>query len=482
VTDNNHKPMINSARKRTASRPDTIRFEFDDRFRFIGTNRTYAIETHGCQANEADSEHLAALCEAMGFSPALSLAQADLILINTCAVRENAEQKVFGEIGRLKQYKEKNPDLIIAVSGCMPQEEVVVDKILKKYRHVNLVFGTHNLHLFPEYLEKVIHDKGQLIDVLSMEGCIVEDLPALRKNRFKAWVNIMYGCDEFCTYCIVPYTRGKERSRDKADIINEVRSLIDEGYQEITLLGQNVNSYGLDLPGETQSFADLLADLSQLPIPRIRFTTSHPKDFSNELITVLSQGGNLMPHIHLPVQSGSDRILKAMNRKYTRDHYLNLIRSLRIAIPGVSITTDIIVGFPSETDVDFADTLSLVQEARFEGAYTFIYSPRSGTPAAAYRDDVPVSQKKIRLQLLNQHINEGYLAGNQRFAGKIVPVLVEGVSKTDLTRLSGYTPHNKIVNFKGPMDLIGKIIPVRITQVRTWSLTGELANLNPKTR
>lgn len=474
MTDSQRKPEINKARKRTANPPKTTCFAFDERFRSLGKNRTYLLDTHGCQANEADSEHLAALCEAMGFSQAPSLEQTDLILINTCAIRESAEQKVFGEIGRLKQYKQKNPDLIIAIAGCMPQEEVVVEKILKTYRHVDLVFGTHNLHLFPRYLDQVMRDRQQLIDVLSTEGSIVEDLPSLRKNRFKAWVNIMYGCDEFCTYCIVPYTRGKERSRQKADIIKEVQGLIDEGYQEITLLGQNVNSYGLDLPGDTHRFADLCSDLSQLPIPRIRFTTSHPKDFSAELISVLSRGGNLMPHIHLPVQSGSDRILKAMNRKYTREHYLNLIQALKQAIPGVSITTDIIVGFPGETDADFEDTMSLVDLAGFEGAYTFIYSPRSGTPAANYPDELPVDLKKARLQRLNHRINDGYLQGNQRFAGQVVPVLVEGVSKTDPKRLSGYTPHNKIVNLTGPLTLIGKIIPVRITQVRTWSLSGKV--------
>jgi tRNA-2-methylthio-N6-dimethylallyladenosine synthase len=469
-----HKPEIKLARKRSSSLTNTTRFVMDERFSDLGRDRSYLIQTHGCQANESDSERIAGLLVAMGFSPAKSVETADLIIINTCAVRENAEAKVFGEIGRLKQFKESNPNMILAIAGCMPQEEVVVEKILKTYRHVDIVFGTHNLHQLPQYLDLVIREKRQLIDVFSEEGDIVENVPAVRANRFKAWVNIMYGCDEFCTYCIVPYTRGKERSRHADDIVSEIKGLIADGYQEVTLLGQNVNAYGLDLPDGSITFADLLETLSLLPIPRIRFTTSHPKDFSPRLIEVLSRGKNLMPYIHLPVQSGSNRILTAMNRKYTRESYLDLVHALREQIPGVSLTTDIIVGFPGETETDFCETLSLVEAADFEGAYTFIYSKRSGTPAANYTDDVLPSIKKERLHRLNQIVNAGYLKGNQRFANQVVEVLVEGVSKTDPHRLAGYTPHNKIVNFTGPIDAIGSLVWVRITHVNTWSLLGEM--------
>ncbi|MCK5762297.1 MAG: tRNA (N6-isopentenyl adenosine(37)-C2)-methylthiotransferase MiaB, partial [Candidatus Izimaplasma sp.] len=387
--------------------------------------------------------------------------------------RENAENRVFGELGRLKQYKKNNPDLILGVCGCMPQEEKVVERILKSFHYVDLVFGTHNIYKLPEYLETVVLSKEKVIEVFSEEGSIVENMPRIRANSRKAWVNIMFGCDEFCTYCIVPYTRGKERSRNKTDIINEVKQLIEEGYKEVTLLGQNVNSYGRDFKDIDYKFADLLKDLNQLPIPRIRFTTSHPKDFDLETVKILSQGGNLMPYIHLPVQSGSNEVLKRMNRKYTKESYIELVDNIYKYIPNVSLTTDIIVGFPGETAEQFEETLELVKYCKFEGAFTFVYSKRAGTPAEHYKDDTAFDDKKQRLYKLNDIVNEGYLRGNMRFEGKIVKVLVDGTSKNNDEVLAGYTENNKLVNFKGDKSLIGEIVEVKITIAKTWFLKGE---------
>jgi tRNA-2-methylthio-N6-dimethylallyladenosine synthase len=470
------KPKINEARKRTKADVEQIIYSIPSGTENLGVGKTYLIQTYGCQGNEADTEKIRGLLESIGFLSTDDERIADLIILNTCAIRANAENKVFGELGRMKPLKLLKKDLLIAVGGCMPQEEVVVEKILKTYHQVDIVFGTHNLHRLLEMIKKVTDDQQKVIDVESIEGDIIEEVPTVHQHTFKAWVNIMYGCDEFCTYCIVPYTRGKERSRQPEAILKEVKDLIDSGYQEITLLGQNVNSYGLDFHHRDYHFSNLLNDLSQLRIPRIRFTTSHPKDFSDDLIAVLSKGGNLMPFIHLPVQSGSDKILKAMNRKYTHAHYLELIAKIRKAIVGVSITTDIIVGFPGETEEDFLATLDLVEKCQFEGAYTFIYSPRTGTPAASYVDDIPKDIKKQRLYLLNDAINKGFAAGNHRFVGLHVKVLVDGPSKTKPEILTGYTEHNKLVNFQGSSDLKGQIVQVKITEARTWSLIGEIVH------
>jgi tRNA-2-methylthio-N6-dimethylallyladenosine synthase len=470
----NNKPDLKNARKRTRSEVETKEYENIQRIKDIGKDKKYIIQTHGCQANEADSEVLKGLLESQGFTSTEHLEDSDLVIINTCAIRENAENKVFGELGRLKSYKRINPNMIIAVAGCMPQEEAVVERIIKKYPHVDLVFGTHNIDKLLDYLDYVLKHKKPLIEVYSKEGEIIEHLPQVRDNRFKAWVNIMFGCDEFCTYCIVPYTRGKERSRKKEYIIEEIKVLINQGYKEITLLGQNVNSYGLDFLEEKYDFADLLEDLAKLPIPRIKFTTSHPKDFSVKLIDVIAKYDNIMPFIHLPVQSGSNKILKRMNRKYTKEQYLDLVNEIYNKIPNVSLTTDIIVAFPGETHEDYLETLDLVEKSRFEGAYTFIYSPRKGTPAAEYENDISEKEAKERLYRLNDLINDGFLRGNKRFEGETVKVLVEGYSKTKETVLSGYTENNKLVNFKGDESLIGKIIEVKIKKAKTWSLDGEI--------
>jgi len=472
--DDFNKPDLKDARKRSTTESVVSTYHFEHQLNPIGENKKYLIQTHGCQGNEADSEKIKGLVESQGFTETFVEAEADLIIINTCAIRANAENKVFGEIGRLKHLKTKKPNLIIAIGGCMPQEEVVVEKLLKTYRQVDIIFGTHNLHKLLDYLKIVMEKHQKVVEVMSQEGVLVENVPTVRDNRFKAWVNIMYGCDEFCTYCIVPYTRGKERSRKPEHIIEEVQNLINEGYQEITLLGQNVNSYGLDFISRTYHFSDLLKDLSVMNISRIRFTTSHPKDFSQDLIDILATGHNLMPYIHLPVQSGSNRILKAMNRKYTKEEYLDLIQKIRKAIPNVSLTTDIIVGFPSETEAEFQETLDLVSQSNFEGAYTFVFSKRVGTPAASMEDLTPTDEKMDRLYRLNDLINEGFKKGNARFVGTIQKVLVEGFSKTNHQILSGYTEHNKLVNFDGNTADIGHIIPIKITESKTWSLKGEV--------
>jgi len=468
------KPSIKDARKR--KQQDTPVLDFNDYFNIkgFGIGKTYKIETFGCQGNEADSEKIKGILEALDFTESETLDDADLILLNTCAIRENAENRVFGELGRLKKYKKNNPELILGVCGCMPQEEKVVERILQKVSHVDLVFGTHNIYKLPEYLETVVLSKERVIEVFSEEGKIVENMPKIRDNSKKAWVNIMYGCDEFCTYCIVPYTRGKERSRDKEHILAEVQQLIEEGYKEITLLGQNVNSYGRDVPDNNYNFSDLLNDLHEMDIARVRFTTSHPKDFDLETVKVIAKGGNLMPYIHLPVQSGSNEVLKRMNRKYTKESYMELVNNIYKYIPQASITTDIIVGFPGETEEQFKETLDLVKEAKFEGAYTFVYSPREGTPAAKYEDDMTIEEKKNRLYELNKIVNDGFQYGTDRFNGKDVKVLVDGVSKNNDEILAGYTENNKLVNFKGSKELIGTIVDVKVTDAKTWHMVGEL--------
>ncbi len=467
------KPSIKDARKRKSIETPVIDFNEYFNIQGFGKGKKYKIETFGCQGNEADSEKISGILEALDFTKSDTLEDSDLILLNTCAIRENAENRVFGELGRLKKYKKNNPDLILGVCGCMPQEEKVVDRILKKFHQVDLVFGTHNIYKLPEYLETVLLSKERVIEVFSEEGSIVENVPKIRDNSKKAWVNIMYGCDEFCTYCIVPYTRGKERSRNKDHIIAEINQLIKDGYKEVTLLGQNVNSYGRDFTDYKYTFNNLLEDLNKLPIERIRFTTSHPKDFDLETVKVLAKGGNLMPYIHLPVQSGNNDVLKRMNRKYTKESYLELVNNIYKYIPNASLTTDIIVGFPGETEEQFNETLELVKKCKFEGAYTFVYSPREGTPAASYPDEVTHEDKMQRLYKLNKIVNQGYQEGTNRFEGKLVKVLVDGVSKNNDDVLAGYTENNKLVNFVGDKNLIGEIVTVKVIEAKTWHMIGE---------
>lgn len=438
----------------------------------IGKGQKYFIQTYGCQANERDSETLAGILESMGYTVADDIKDAQVVLLNTCAIRENAEEKVFGKIGYLKNVKRTNPNLIFGICGCMAQEEVVIQKILQKHPQVDLIFGTHNIHRLPVLLKQAMLDKEMVLEVWSKEGDVIENLPSHRAHPYKAWVNIMYGCDKFCTYCIVPYTRGKERSRLKEEILAEVNELKEKGYQEITLLGQNVNSYGKDFQNG-YSFASLLEDVAKTGIPRIRFTTSHPWNFTDEMIDVIAQYDNIMPAIHLPVQSGNSEVLKRMGRRYSRQDYLALFDKIKAKIPDCTITTDIIVGFPGETDEQFKETLSLYEYCEYDLAYTFIYSPRDGTPAAKMKDDIDRHTKEQRLYQLNDLVTEKANKQNQKYQDQIVEVLVEGTSKRDPDMLTGYTRHQKLINFKGNHDHIGKIVPVRVNEVKTWALKGE---------
>lgn len=390
-----------------------------DELKHIGEGKHYIVYTFGCQMNEHDSETIKGLLEQMGYQATEDRKEADIILLNTCAIRENAEDKVFGELGHLKHLKTEKPGLLLGVCGCMSQEENVVNRIMQKHGFVDMIFGTHNIHRLPQLVKEALFSKEMVVEVWSKEGDIIENLPKKREGM-RAWVNIMYGCDKFCTYCIVPFTRGKERSRRPEDVIAEVRDLARQGFKEITLLGQNVNAYGKDLKDLNYRFGDLMDDMRKINIPRVRFTTSHPRDFDDHLVEVLGKGGNLVEHIHLPVQSGNTDILKKMNRKYTRERVLELAAKIKAAVPHVSLTTDIIVGFPGETDEQFEDTLSLVREVGYDFAYTFIYSPREGTPAASMEDNVPMSVKKERLRRLNIAVNQNSLRFNSRLRGEVV--------------------------------------------------------------
>ncbi|WP_307391096.1 tRNA (N6-isopentenyl adenosine(37)-C2)-methylthiotransferase MiaB [Bacillus horti] len=467
------EPDYKEGKKRGKEEIVHLKADIPEEMLGIGKGKTYLLKTYGCQMNEHDSEHIAGLLESMGYEPTHDEQTANVILFNTCAIRENAEDKVFGEIGRLKHRKLEDPELVIGVCGCMSQEEAVVNKILKSYHQVDMIFGTHNIHRLPVLLRDALLSKEMVIEVWTKEGDIIEDMPQKRADGLKGWVNIMYGCDKFCTYCIVPFTRGKERSRRPEDILAEVRELARLGYKEIIVLGQNVNSYGKDFEDRKYRLADLLRDIQKIDIPRVRFTTSHPWDFDDELITVLAQGGNLVEHIHLPVQSGNDDVLKRMGRKYTRQSYLELIQKIKKAIPHASLTTDIIVGFPGETEEQFQDTLSLAQEVEYDQAYTFIYSPRHGTPAAEMQDDVSEKEKKERLYRLNSVLNKHGLSKNESLRDQVVEVLVEGESKNNPEILAGRTRTNKLVNFKGSKEDIGKLVQVRITEPQTWTLKGE---------
>ncbi len=467
-------PSLSDAKKR-GKEDIQVHYDFDipEEMREIGKDKYYLIQTYGCQMNEHDTETIKGLLEQMGYRSTDDRKQADIILLNTCAVRENAEDKVFGELGHLKHLKIEKPSLILGVCGCMSQEESVVNRILKKHPFVDLIFGTHNIHRLPFLLKEAMFSKEMVIEVWSKEGDIIENLPKKREG-IKAWVNIMYGCDKFCTYCIVPYTRGKERSRRPQDVIAEVRDLARQGFKEIMLLGQNVNAYGKDFEDITYGLGDLMDEVRKIDIPRVRFTTSHPRDFDDRLIEVLAKKGNLMEHIHLPVQSGSNEILKRMSRKYTREHYLELVAKIKKAIPDVVLTTDIIVGFPGETDEQFEETVSLVQEVGYDSAFTFIYSPREGTPAAGMEDNVPYEVKRDRLIRLNDVLNVYAKRSNERLKGQTVEVLVEGESKNNAAVLAGRTRTNKLVHFEGPKELVGRFVQVKITETPTFYIKGEL--------
>lgn len=438
------------------------------------TEKHFFITTYGCQMNEEDSEKLSGMLKRIGYTKTENIEDASIVLFNTCCVRENAENKVFGNLGMLKKYKRENPDLIIGICGCMMQQEGMADKVLKTFPYVDIIFGTHNSYKFPEYLNRVKTEGVQVKEILNKETEIIEGIPIDRENTTKAFVTVMYGCNNFCTYCIVPYVRGRERSRKPEEIIKEIKELVSKGYKEVTLLGQNVNSYGKGLE-ENIDFAKLLRLINEIDgLERVRFMTSHPKDLNEDVILAIKECDKLCEQIHLPVQSGSNRILKEMNRHYDRERYMYLINKIKEQIPDVTITTDIIVGFPGETEDDFNDTLSLVKEVGYDSAYTFIYSRRNHTPADRMENQIPDDVKHERFNRLVQAVNEGVIKSNKEYEGKIVEILVEGISKNDETKLMGRTRNGKLVNFEGDKSLIGKLINLKIVRAQPFSLIGEL--------
>ena len=437
-------------------------------------NKSYYIETWGCQMNEEDSEKLSGMLLNLGYVKAEEKDKAEIIIFNTCCVRENAELKFYGSLGALKNLKKQNPELIIAICGCMMQQEGMAQAVVKKYPFVDIIFGTHNSHMFPEYLSRARQESKTVIEIFNKEDGIIEGIPIDRESSIKAFVTIMYGCNNFCTYCIVPFVRGRERSRKPEDIKKEIQELIKKGYKEITLLGQNVNSYGKDLLPSV-SFANLLRDVNTIDgVERIRFMTSHPKDLTNEVISAIKDCEKVCEQIHLPVQSGSTNMLKRMNRHYDREQYLETMKKIREEIPNIAISTDIIIGFPGETEEDFLETLSLISEVEFDLAFTFIFSKRKGTPAYEMDDQISDKDKHLRFNRLLEVVNKSCAKKNKEYEGRICEILVEGPSKNDLTKLMGRTRTGKLVNFEGDSELIGKLINVTIIKANSFSLIGEI--------
>lgn len=438
----------------------------------MNRDKTYHITTFGCQMNEHDSETIAGMLTEQGFAESPERDTADVAIINTCSVRENADKRFFGTLGQLKKIKKNNPDFTVCVCGCMMQQQHIIDSIKSKYPWVDLIFGTHNIHQFPQLLESVMAEKEKVVNIWEAGGDIVEGLPAKRLYKHKSFVNIMYGCNNFCTYCIVPYTRGRERSRKPQDILEEVRRLTADGVREVTLLGQNVNSYQGDADTD---FTKLLYQLNQVPdLQRIRFMTSHPKDLSDKLIQAYVDCEKLCDYIHLPVQSGSSRVLERMNRKYMKEDYLRIIEKLKAAVPGMAISTDIIVGFPGETEEDFQETLDLVETVEYDSAFTFLYSIRRGTPAEHYAEQIPEEVKHARFNRLVEAVNRISAKKNAAYVGRVEQVLVEGTSKNNNLAYTGRTEGFKLINFQGTPDLVGKIVPVKVTAGKTFSLEGEV--------
>ena len=446
-------------------------------------NLKYTILTMGCQLNENDSEKLCGMIEEMGYTRTDNQKEADLALFNTCCVRENAEDKLFGKLGELKRLKEEK-GTIIAIGGCMMQEKHIRDKIKESYPFVDIVFGTHTLHKFPEDLKKRIEEKKKLEDILDIDGKIYEGLPIKRDSKIKASVAIMNGCNNFCSYCIVPYVRGRERSRQPRNIINEVRELAEQGYKEITLLGQNVNSY-LRVEREqniefeeyegVNSFATLLREINKIDgIERIRFVSPHPKDFTDDVIDAIADCDKVCKLIHLPLQSGNTKVLKEMNRKYTKEQYLELVEKMKNKIPNLTLSTDIIVGFPGETDEEFEDTLDVVNKVKFEQVYMFIYSRRVGTPGDKMENQIPEEAKHLRFHKLKALVESQIEENNQKYVGTVQRVLVEGTSKNNPNMLSGRTDSNKVVIFEGKKDLINQLIDLKIVSQHMWYLKGEI--------
>ena len=431
----------------------------------------YYITTMGCQLNENDSEKLAGIVEGMGFEKTEKLEEADLVIYNTCCVRENAEERLFGKLGELKKQKEEN-GTIIAIGGCMMQEPAMLEKIKKSYNYTDIVFGTHTLHKFEEDLKKVLENGKKVRDVIDIDGEVIEDLPIKRNDNFKASVTIMYGCNNFCSYCIVPYVRGRERSREPEKILEEVEMLAKEGYKEITLLGQNVNSYN---GRENYKFANLLNDVCKIDgIERVRFISPHPKDFTDDVIETIANNPKIARVLHLPLQSGSSAVLKKMNRKYTKEQYLELVDKIKTRIPDVVLSTDIIVGFPGETEEDFEDTLDVVRKVNYEQVFMFIYSRREGTIADKMENQIPEEIKHKRFDRLKELFDSRVSENNQKYIGTTQKILVDGYSKNDKEILTGRTDTNKVVNFKGNEELIGKMIDIEITEEHKWYLSGKI--------
>lgn len=433
------------------------------------------VETYGCQQNNSDSERIKGMLADMGFAFCDKPDNADFILYNTCAVRENAELRVFGNLGALKNIKRKRPEVIIAVCGCMMQQEHIAKRIKSKYKHVDLVFGTHALYRFPQLLSEAVSGT-RVFDVKNEDGSVCEDISCFRDPLPLAKVPIMYGCNNFCTYCIVPYVRGRERSRTAESVIEEVRRVADEGYKEVMLLGQNVNSYGNDTGGKI-SFAQLLKEVCAVDgIERVRFMTSHPKDISDELISVMASEDKICKQLHLPIQCGSDRILKLMNRRYTKDKYMQIVKKVRKAMPNIVLTTDIIVGFPGETNEDFEETLKVLKEVEYDTIFSFIYSKRVGTPAAEMEDVLTDEEKHRNFDKMLAVQNEISRRKNDLYLDTVQKVLVESRSKTSDKTMTGRTDGGKVVNFAGGEELVGRMVNVKITSAQTWSLFGELAD------
>ena len=440
----------------------------------IGRPMTYFVKTFGCQMNARDSEKLVGILEQIGYVEGTD-EHSDFIVYNTCTVRENANNKVYGRLGYLQNYKKKNPLMKIALCGCMMQEPEVVENIKKHYKFVDIVFGTHNIFKFAEILCNNIESGSQVIDIWKDTNQIVEDLPVKRKFSFKSGVNIMFGCNNFCSYCIVPYVRGRERSREPKDIIREIERDVADGVKEVMLLGQNVNSYGKNLENPI-SFAKLLQEIEKIEgLERIRFMTSHPKDLSDELIAVMGQSKKICRHLHLPLQSGSSRILKLMNRKYTKESYLDLVDRIRKGCPDISLTTDIIVGFPGETEEDFLETMDVVEKVGFDSAFTFIYSKRTGTPAASMENQVPEDVVKDRFDRLLKLVQQKASEASARFTGSVQKVLVEDVNEHDETMVTGRMSNNLLVHFKGTPDLIGQIVDVHLEECKGFYYIGNLS-------
>ena len=466
-------PNIVEARSRDKRDYKTINYNIDDKYIDKYKGKKLYIKTYGCQMNERDSETIIGILGLMGISKVDNYRDADICILNTCSIRENANNKAFGMLGRLKYYKEQErPDLVIGICGCMVQEEEVATNLVNNYKFVDLVFGTHNIEDVLKLVDNVFTNRERNIEVYSRESDLVEGLPVIRSSKYKAYVNIIYGCDKFCTYCIVPYTRGRERSRNKDDILEEVKLLIKDGYKEITLLGQNVNAYGKDLYDD-YNLGNLLEDIAKLNIPRIRFMTSHPWDFTDNMISVIKKYDNIMPSIHLPLQSGSNKILRLMGRRYTKESYLELFNKIKDTKKNMCISTDIIVGFPGEDEEDFLETLDIVKNCRYDNVFSFIFSARRGTPACRLKNIVDDDIKEDRLQRLNDIVNTIFREKNEELRGAILPVLVEGVNDKK-NMYYGYSDTNKLINFTSDSDIsIGDIVDVKIVDPKTWSLDGK---------